>query len=116
MNDFGFINIDYPLDYPQGGSFTPKYVDKNSNPLKLNNVVLVEKGRNALFRYTQEIKYNPKNENLLWGVTNKGELAYFNNDQFKRLDTTNTIQTLEMNVHSEKELTYDKILSVLFEH
>ena len=115
VNDFGFINIDYPLDYPQGGSFTPKYVDKNSKPLKLNNVVLVEKGRNALFRYTQEIKYNPKNENLLWGVTNEGELAYFNNDQFKRLDTTNTIQTLEMNVHSEKELTYDKILSILFE-
>lgn len=115
VNDFGFINIDYPLDYPQGGSFTPKYVDKNSNPLKLNNVVLVEKGKNALFRYTQEIKYNPKKENLLWGITNEGELAYFKNDQFERLDAHKAIQTLEMHVYSEKELTYDKILSVLFE-
>ncbi len=115
VNDFGFINIDYPIDYPQGGSFKPQYVDKNNKSLKLNNVVLVEKGRNALFRYTKEIKYNPKNENLLWGITNEGKLAYFKNEQFERLDFKKEIQTLEMNVYSEKELTYDKILSVLFE-
>ena len=115
VNNFGFINIDYPLDYPQGGSFAPKYVDKNSKPLKLNNVVLVEKGRNALFKYTKEIKYNPKNENLLWGINNEGKLAYFKNEQFERLDSKKEIQTLEMNVYTEKELTYDKILAILFE-
>ena len=77
--------------------------------------MLVEKGRNALFKYTKEIKYNPKNENLLWGINNEGKLAYFKNEQFERLDSKKEIQTLEMNVYTEKELTYDKILAILFE-
>lgn len=66
--------------------------------LSLSNVVLIEKERNVLFRYDNQIKFNPEKENLLWGVTSKGELAYFR--QFDSLDINSSRQTLKMNILS----------------
>ena len=88
VNNFGFINIDRPLDYPQGGSFFASYVDTQNNPLKLTNVVLVEKERNMLFRYKNQINYNPEKANILWGITSSGTLTYFNEANFEGLRAT----------------------------
>ena len=112
VNNFGFINIDRPLDYPQGGSFFASYVDTQNNPLKLTNVVLVEKERNMLFRYKNQINYNPEKANILWGITSSGALAYFNEAQFEGLNKTTKKQTLTMNIISPDKLSYDAITSL----
>ena len=110
VNDFGFINIDKPSDYPVGGSFLASYVDQENQSLSLSNVVLIEKERNILFRYDNQIKFNPEKENLLWGVTSNGELAYFS--QFDSLEKESSKQTLKMNILSQDELNYDTITSI----
>ena len=112
VNNFGFINIDRPVDYPQGGSFIANYVDTQNNPLKLTNIVLVEKERNVLFRYKNQINYNPEKANILWGITSRGALAYFNESQFKGLSKTAKKQTLTMNIISPDKLSYDSITSI----
>ena len=114
VNNFGFVNCDRPINIPKGGKIVVTYVDANGKKIKLKNVVLIEKGRNALFRYTNEIKFNPNNENLLWGITKKGKLAYFSTENFKSLETTTGNVTLQMNVHPKVLDTYDEIISVLF--
>ena len=114
VNNFGFVNCDRPINIPKGGKISVTYVDANGKEFKLHNVVLIEKGRNALFRYTNEIKFNPTKENLLWGITKNGKLAYFSPENFKALETTTGNVTLQMNVHPKKLVTYDEIISVLF--
>jgi hypothetical protein len=112
VNNFGFINIDKPVDYPQGASFIASYVDTQNNPLKLTNVVLVEKERNVLFRYKNQIRYNPEKANILWGLTTAGALAYFNEAQFEGLSVSSKKQTLTMNIISPEKLSYDMIKSL----
>lgn len=69
INNFGFVNCDRPIEYPKGEEVNPIYVDDQDNPIVLENVVLVQKNTNALFRYTATIKYNLDADNLLWGMT-----------------------------------------------
>lgn len=114
VNNFGFVNVDKPIDYPQGAVIKAKYVDENGKKISLKQVVLIEKGRNALYRYKKEIKFNPNNDNLLWGITKEGKLAYFTNENFKSLNKTTEKVTLKMNVHSSVLNSYDEIISVLF--
>ena len=92
--------------------FLLSYVDTQNNPLKLANVVLVEKERNVLFRYKNQINYNPEKANILWGITSRGALAYFNEAQFKGLSKTAKKQTLTMNIISPDKLSYDSITSI----
>ena len=78
ISQFGFINIDKPSNYPKGAKLLAQFEDKGGNKIKLSNIVLIEKGRNALFRYKDIIRFNPLNENILWGTTENGKLAYYN--------------------------------------
>ncbi len=114
VNNFGFVNCDRPINIPKGGKIFVTYVDANGKEIKLKNVVLIEKGRNALFRYTNEIKFNPNKENLLWGITKKGRLAYFSTENFQNLEATTGNVKLQMNVHTAVLNTYDEIINVLF--
>jgi hypothetical protein len=114
INNFGFVNCDQPIDYPQGGKLDPIYVDESGTPITLTNVVLVEKNTNALFRYTSTIRYNPKADNLLWGITNDKKIAYFKNEDFKKLTAVNGKQKLQMHVHKGKWNSYEAIMKLLF--
>lgn len=114
INGFGFINCDYPTSYPQGAELLAKYKDKQGNEIKLNNIVLVEKGRNAIFHYTSKIKFNPRQENILWGITSDNKIAYIKADDFKKVNITSGEYTFTMNVHSETLKTYEDICKVLF--
>lgn len=114
VNNFGFVNVDRPIDFPQGGVINPIYVDANNNKIQLKEVVLIETGRNSLYRYKNEIKFNPNNENLLWGLTEDGKLAYFTKQDFKKITQINGNVTLKMNIHPEELKSYDEIIAVLF--
>ena len=114
INGFGFINCDYPAVYPQGAGLRPKYKDTSGNDLSLNNVVLVEKGRNAIFRYTDKILFNPQKENLLWGITSDNKLAYLKAADFRKITQTSGEYTFTMTVVTGKLKTYEDICKVLF--
>ena len=114
INNFGFVNCDQPIDYPQGGKLDPIYVDESGTPITLTNVVLVEKNTNALFRYTSIIRYNPEAENLLWGITSDKKIAYFKNDDFKKLIAVKGKQKLQMHVYKGKWNSYEDIMKLLF--
>ena len=114
INNFGFVNCDQPIDYPQGGKLDPIYVDESGAPLTLTNVVLVEKNTNALFRYTSIIRYNPEAENLLWGITSDKKIAYFKNEDFKNLIAVKGKQKLQMHVYKGKWNSYEDIMKLLF--
>ena len=114
ISNFGCINCDYPSSYPQGAELTVQFEDKQNNKIKLTNIVLIVKGRNALFRYKDKIKFNPSKENLLWGITGNGKLAYFNSDDFKSVNSTSGNYTFVMTIHEKELKTYEDIVSVLF--
>ena len=114
INNFGFVNCDLPKDYPSGGEINPIYVDENGRPIVLNNVVLVEKNTNALFRYSANVKYNPINNNLLWGLTNDNKIAFIKNADFKALKNSTTKQKVRMHIHKQKVTTYEDVANVLF--
>ncbi len=114
INNFGFINCDCPTSYPQGAELVAVFRNKDGNKLQLKDVVLVEKEKNTLFRYKNIIKFNPKVENILWGITNKGKLAYFKSDDFKKIDKTSGDYTFKMNIYNGKIKSYDEIVNTLF--
>jgi hypothetical protein len=114
INNFGFVNCDRPIEYPKGEEVSPIYVDEQDNPIVLENVVLVQKNTNALFRYTATIKYNPDADNLLWGITKDKKIAYFKNEDFKKLVHSNSKQKFLMHVCKEKLDTYEEIMKTLF--
>ena len=114
INNFGFVNCDYPRSYPSGGEFNPTYVDENGKPIVLDNVVLVEKNTNALFRYSSNVKYNPSNDNLLWGLTKDNKIAFIKNADFQTLKNSTLKQKIHMHIHKEKVTTYEDVANVLF--
>jgi hypothetical protein len=115
INNFGFVNCDYPTSYPSGGEIDPIYVDDNGKPITLENVVLVVKNTNALFRYSKIVKYNPKSDNLLWGLTKDNKIAFIKNADFKSLKNTTAKQKVHMHIQKEKVKTYEDAANVLFD-
>lgn len=114
LNSFGFVNCDYPSSYPSGARLSAKFEDEKANEIKLENIVLIEKGRNALFRYSDTIKFNPEKENILWGITERGKVAYFKANDFKKINLTDIDFVFKMAVHDEKLKTHEDITNLLF--
>jgi hypothetical protein len=114
INNFGFVNCDLPINFPTGGEINPNYVDENGNSIALKNVVLVEKNTNALFRFKTNVKYNPNNDNVLWGLTNDGRIAFIKNADFVSLRKSTSKQKVHMHIHNEKVKTYEDVMKVLF--
>lgn len=114
INNFGFVNCDYPTIIPTGGEINPLFVDENGVTIALKNVVLVEKNTNTLFRCSSTIKYNPKNDNVLWGLTKDNKLAYFKKADFDLLTKTIGKQAVPMHIYKNELKTYEDIMKVLF--
>ncbi len=114
VSNFGFVNCDRPINFPQGAKIKPIYLNDSGEKIELKQVVLIERGKNALYRYKDSIKFNPKNDNLLWGITKNDKLAYFTNEDFNALKIKNGKVNLKMNIHSKELKTYDEIINVLF--
>lgn len=114
INNFGFVNCDYPTSYPSGGEFNPIYVNENGKSIELTNVVLVERNTNTLFRYSDKVKYNPSCDNILWGLTKDNKIAYIKNADFSAITNTPAEQKVHMHIHKEKLKTYEDVANVLF--
>ena len=75
---------------------------------------MVEKNTNALYRYKSNVKYNPKNDNVLWGLTNDKKIAFIKNADFGSLRNSTSKQKVHMHIHNEKVTTYEDVMKVLF--
>lgn len=85
-SNFGTYNCDSPKYWPSGSRIIASYSTEDGKPLEFNQVVLVERGRNIYFTLGSQnstsnkvyFEYNPAADNLIWGITEEGNLAYFN--------------------------------------
>lgn len=115
INNFGFVNCDYPTSYPSGIEFNPIYVNESGREIRLNSVVLVEKATNALYRYTNKVKFNPKNENVLWGLTKDNKIAYIKGDDFSEIANSKEKQKIRLHIYNGNLKTYDEVATILFD-
>ncbi len=114
VSNFGIVNLDWPEDYPQGANVAPIFVDEDGNALTLKNVILIEKGKNAVYRYPNTIYFNPNEENTLIGITANGLLAYYTTNDFKSLPSTKEKVVFKMRVHPVPLQSYEEIVKVIF--
>lgn len=98
---FGTYNCDSPVKFPSGQSVLATFMDANNKSLTITALYLVEKNRNAIFRYYNgdpKFKFNPKAKNFLIGVTLDNKLITYTNEQFKDIPTQATSFDFKMNI------------------
>jgi hypothetical protein len=112
VNQFGFVNLDYPTSYPTGVELPAVFADINGNKLSLRNIVLIEKGTNAIYRYKDVIKFNLDKDNILCGITEDNKLAYIKKDELAK--HTKTSKRIKMRLFEGKLTKYEDVYSFLF--
>ncbi len=112
VNQFGFVNLDYPTSYPKGVELPAVFTDINGNKLLLRNIVLIEKGTNAIYRYKDVIKFNPYKDNILCGITEDNKLAYIKKDELAK--HTKNSKRIKMHLFEGKLTKYEDVYSFLF--
>lgn len=112
VNQFGFVNLDYPTSYPTGVELPAVFADTNGNKLLLRNIVLIEKGTNAIYRYKDVIKFNPDKDNILCGITEDNKLAYIKRDELAK--HTKNSKRIKMQLFEGKLTKYEDVYSFLF--
>lgn len=90
IQDFGIWNSDCPSSLPEGQPMFVKLIDsRTKKPMVVNHVILVEKGKNAIYTYyardLSQFQFNPNADNLLWAVTQDGKLAICSNDDLQNI-------------------------------
>ncbi len=90
IQGFGIWNSDCPSSLPQGSPMVLKLIDsRNKKPLVINHLVLVEKGKNAIYTYYASdlvnFQFNKDAENVIWAVTADGKLAICSNDDLQAI-------------------------------
>ncbi len=105
--NFGTWNCDRPMRPPVGRWIIASFTDQQGKKLKMKQVFLMEKGRNAVYmtrsRNFGNLRFNPKRKNLLWGITPEGKVAAFRSEDFLNMPESNGVEyTLKMHVSSEK--------------
>ncbi|MBL4657801.1 MAG: hypothetical protein JKX73_07350 [Flavobacteriales bacterium] len=99
---FGTWNCDSPIRRPIGKSVAATFTDEDGNILSFNNVYLVQRDQNAMFTYNRgmfnKIKFNPNEENVIWGVTADNRLAIFHSDRFTEIPNRGGKFTFKMKV------------------
>lgn len=103
INRFGTWNCDSPIPYPKGMTVRANYQDgQTGKPIEFRRLDLIEKSRNACFPIYAEqltkLPFNPRKENILWGVTDNGMIAVATNDQFKKIRKKNERFTFTMKI------------------
>ncbi|MFK7755961.1 MAG: hypothetical protein AB8B53_03395 [Flavobacteriales bacterium] len=105
VNGFGFHNCDRPQSCPSGAAVLASYETDNESFLN-GNVILVEQGTRATFKYypNAQLKYNPKKDNLLIGISSNSRMAVLSPEKFKEVDYKQRKCVIKMK-ECEKELS-----------
>lgn len=89
VNKFGAYNCDCPRKSPADANVVAELTDENNTPLNLSELCLVEKNINMVCSYhsvnkeCKDFKFNPTQDNMLWGVTSDNKLALIDVNSFR---------------------------------
>ena len=77
-------------------------------------MALIEKETNAIYRYTNKIKFNPKKTNILIGITSDNKLAFIKSKDLNKL--SNNSASIQMYIYENKLVSYDDIFKFIFKN
>lgn len=92
VRSMGYHNIDFPS--PPVLAFAYKIMSNSAQTMNkqtqtnsYNDIYLVEKGKNTVFRFKkgEPVRCDPEAKNLMWTVTNKNQIAFFRIGDYKKL-------------------------------
>ncbi|MBL4754031.1 MAG: hypothetical protein JKY52_10625 [Flavobacteriales bacterium] len=113
ITSFGTWNCDSPVPQPKGKSVAATFTDQNGNPLLFTSVYLVQKDRNAMFTYSagmlHKFKFNPDEQNVIWGVTSDNRLAIFKADRFSEIPDKGRSFTFKMEIIPDNLVSVDAV-------
>ena len=81
----GVFNCDHPILLPI--ALAIKLADdrfNQKNTIKFDKIFIIEKGKNTLYTFdkNEPIRLSPKTQKIIWTVTDKKEIAFFNPNDF----------------------------------
>ncbi|HRG52070.1 MAG TPA: hypothetical protein PLL00_04490 [Bacteroidia bacterium] len=88
----GTYNCDYPLQpYPIVFNPVKTKISDDNKQLAYSTIFLIEKGKNAIFRFskTEAVRCKADAENLIWTITDKNNIAFFDSKNFINASTGN---------------------------
>lgn len=84
----GIFNSDFPLPPNPVVAMAKSFsVNDNTNaPLTYTTIFMMEKGKNTVFRFSknEDLRFNPSARKLIWTVTQKNQIAFFNPSDFSK--------------------------------
>ena len=87
---------------PSGNTMLAEFCNKEGKILNTNQVYLVEKNRNAIFKYYgnkyDRFKYNSSASNMVWAVTQDNKLAVYSYEDFAGIPSNSSKFVFKMNV------------------
>ena len=90
ITQFGTWNCDSPISPPKGKTIAVMFVDTNKNKINFTTLRLVEKNKNACFTVHKQqfdkFKYNPKEQNYIFGFTADLKFAYLTPEDFDEVN------------------------------
>ena len=118
INRFGTWNCDSPIPYPKGMLVLTNYEDEETGEtIEFTKLDLVEKTRNACFPLDASrigrLPFNPKRDNLLWGITLDGMIAVADTEDFKEIEKGQEAHTFKMKVVDIKGKTTSEIREII---
>ncbi|MDB4052056.1 hypothetical protein N9488_01210 [Flavobacteriales bacterium] len=118
INRFGTWNCDSPIPYPKGMLVLTNYEDEETGEtIEFTKLDLVEKTRNACFPLDAlrigRLPFNPKRDNLLWGITLDGMIAVADTEDFKEIEKGQEAHTFKMKVVDIKGKTTSEIREII---
>lgn len=77
-------------------------------------MALIEKETNAIYRYTNKIKFNPEKTNIIFGITSDNRLAYIKSKELRKI--SNTSNSIPMKIYEQNLVSYDDIFKFIFKN
>ncbi len=89
--EFGVFNCDRKINFPSAQKVMALFIREDGSRIRnLHNVTLVSDKKNSIFQYSKQelarFGYNPRHENRIWMVDEKGDIYACGNDEFKKID------------------------------
>lgn len=113
---FGYINSDCPSKLPIGAIIKPIFEDASGKIVSIHDLNLVEFGRNILFKfYNNEIRFDPSKDNIIWGFTNDGKLAYSTREEFKKIKQKEGECRIKVSILNKKIKNQEQLQEILFQ-
>jgi len=115
---FGIWNSDCPQKLPTEAIVKAKFVNEKGEELKFDRIYLVLKERNEVITISSQdlekgLRYNPKEECMIWGVTNDNKsVGYIQSNQFKNINNAKSF-TFNMDFVASKEFVNYSIEELL---